>query len=261
MKLTLLEIVQDILNDLNSDSVNSINDTEESLQAAQIVKTTYLEMMADRDWPHLRSLIQLNAVSDTARPTYLQLPVNVRRLDIIKYNKRKSTDTKDKFEDVKYQEPDSFLRLVNSRDESQATIVEATDSSGVKIKVYNDRAPQYWTSFDDEYIVMDAYDSAVDSTLQASKTQCVAYVDPSWSNLDTAIPDLPSEAFPSLLAEAKSTAFVMLKEVANEKAEQKSRRQRQWLSRNSWRAKGGIRTPDYGRKARFSYRSSLFNKD
>jgi len=40
-KMTVLEIVQDILNDIDGDEVNSIDDTLESEQVAQIVKSTY----------------------------------------------------------------------------------------------------------------------------------------------------------------------------------------------------------------------------
>lgn len=259
MKMSVLEIVQDILTSMNSDAVNSISDTVESQAVAQIVKTVYFEMMANRNWPHLKELDQLESVSDTARKTHLKLPVTVRELESFKYNKRKSTDTKDKFEDVTYKYPTDFLDIVNARNESESNIEYQTDASGVQIKVYTDRAPQYWTSFDDEYIVTDAIDTSVDTTLNGSKTQILCYKDPTWTHEDTFVPDLPSEAFPSLLSEAKSTAFIDVKEVANEKAEQKATRQRRWLSRKAWRAHGGIRTPNYGRKQRSQ--SSLFDKN
>lgn len=40
-KRTLLDIVQEILNDMDSDEVTSINDTIESLQVANIVRSCY----------------------------------------------------------------------------------------------------------------------------------------------------------------------------------------------------------------------------
>ena len=42
MKMTLIELVQDVLNDLDSDEVNHIDDTIEAQQVAQIIKTSYL---------------------------------------------------------------------------------------------------------------------------------------------------------------------------------------------------------------------------
>ena len=262
MKMSLLEIVQDILNDMNSDAVNSINDTIESQSVAQIVKSTYLEMMSNRNWAHLKALEQLNSVSDTTRKTHLQLPDSLREIEMLKYNKRKSTDTKDKFEDVTFLYPENFLEVINGRNESESNVEYQTDASGVQLKIRTDHAPTYWTTFDDEYIVMDALDTAVDTTLQGSKTQIVGYTDPTWTHEDTHVPDLPSEAFASLLAEAKSTAFVMVKEVANEKAEQKSTRQRRWLARKNWRAHGGIRRVNYGRRStRGSTHNPLLDKN
>lgn len=55
-KLTLLDIVQDILSDMDSDTVNSITDSVESLQIAQIVKTTFFEIITEGEWPHLGGL-------------------------------------------------------------------------------------------------------------------------------------------------------------------------------------------------------------
>ena len=73
-KLTLLEIVQDIMNDMDSDEVNSISDTEESSQIAQIVKTTYFEILGRRDWPHLSKFTNLNSISD-----YLKVFNNINK--------------------------------------------------------------------------------------------------------------------------------------------------------------------------------------
>jgi hypothetical protein len=73
---------------------------------------------------------------------------------------------------------------------------------------------------------------------------------PTWSHVDNAVPNLPEEAFPALVEEAKSTAFLALKQTANQKAEQKASRQQRWLSRKAWSAHGGIRYDDYGRKSR-----------
>ena len=104
--------------------------------------------------------------------------------------------------------------------------------------------------FDDYYLVTDSYDKAVDDTLQKEKTQCLGYLHPTWVHEDDAIPNLPPEAFSALLAEVKSTAFVEVKQMANQKAEQKSARQQRWLSRKAWRVEGGVRYDDYGRKGR-----------
>jgi len=250
MKLTLLEMVQDILNDMDSDNVNSIDDTVEAQQVAQILKTCYHEMMTNRNWPHQRKLVQLEALANPSRPNYLYLPENVKELETFSYDKRKFGEVDPRIDVVKFKEPDDFLRYVSLRKESNDNVIPVTDFSGSTLLIINDTAPTYWTSFDDTYIITDSYDAGVDTTLRKSKTQCLAYVYDSWVHEDDAIPVMPASAFSGYLEEAKSTAFFVIKQMANQKAEQKASRQQRWLSRKAWRAHGGVRYEDYGRKSR-----------
>lgn len=247
-KYTLLELTQSILSDMNSDEVNSVSDTIESLQVAQIVKDTYYEIITEGEWPHLKTLMQLSSSGDADKPTHMSMPDNVQKLELIKYNKRTSSDTVDKFSDVTYMEPEDFLSHIMKRLTSDATVETITDYSGVVLLILNNIAPTYWTSFDNEWIVFDSYDSSLESTLQASKTQCIAFREPTFTISDTFVPDLPSVAFPYLLSEAKSAAFLALKNTANSKEEQRAGRQRRRMSQERWRVGGGITYPDYGRK-------------
>ncbi len=247
-KLTLIEIVNDIANSLDTEPVNSIDDTVESIQIAQIVKSSYFELIANRNWPHLKRTIQLDSVADTAKPTHLQLPVLIKELLSFSYNKLKADSlTRDRFTKLDYIEPDQFLSKVNSRNLENTNVTKVTDFGGAPIYVMNDKQPSYYTSFDDEYIVLDSYDLTIEDTLQSTNTQALVYFEPSWTQGDQFIPELPSEAFPLLIEEAKSTAFVDLKQQANAKTEQKARRQNKWLARKAWRVEGGIGYPNYGR--------------
>lgn len=248
MKKTLFEIVDDILNDLDADKVNSIVDTIEAEQIAQIVKTCYYEMMSNRNWPHLRKLIQLEGIGDTTKPNYLKAPDAIKEMVFFKYEVQKLGDTLPILDTVEFKYQDEFLEMIARRTGDNITQVE--DFSGAKFLIYNDRAPKYWTSFDDEYIVTDSWDSAVDTTLTQSKTQCLAFMFPEWTHEDDFVPDLPAAAFSGLIEEAKSTAFLALKQMANQKAEQKAGRQARWMSRKAWQVQGGVRYPDYGRKGR-----------
>lgn len=249
-KRTVLQMVQDILDSLDSDNVNSINDTEEALQVASLLRRTYEEIISQKaKWPHLREMGQLTASGDSNLPTHMVLADAYTQMEWVKYNKRKATDTRDNYEDVDYLTPEAFMTIINARDSSASDIVSVIDISGITLLVGTDTAPTYWTSFDDEYIVFDSYDSAVDTTLQKTKTQILAYKEAAWSSLDSFVPDLPTEMFSYFLSEATSVAWNEIKQAANAKEEQKSRRQRASMSRKSWRASGGINnTIDYGRK-------------
>ena len=104
-----------------------------------------------------------------------------------------------------------------------------------------------WTSFDDKNLVFDSYNKAVDSTIVAAKVQAHAYVTPTWIMEDDFIPQLPEKAFTLLVEEAKSMAFINLKQMVNEKAEQRARKHDSRLSRSNWVLKGGIKYRNFGR--------------
>jgi len=247
MRMTLLEIVSDILNDMDGDEVNSIDDTVESQQVAQIVKSTYFALMSNRNWPHLRRMISLEASGNPAYPTHMRLADKVKELCFVNYNKVKLNDPRKSYRPVKWIEPDDFIRMGNGRNNTDAHVDIITDYSGIELFIRNDQAPQYFTSFDDEHLVFDSYDSEVDDTLQESKVQAMAYVMPEWTHEDDAYPDLPDEAFTLLLEEAKSRSSLKLKQTQDAKAEQEAGRQNRWLSRKAWKVEGGIEYPNYGR--------------
>lgn len=250
MKKSLLDLTQDILSDMNSDEVSSIVDTVESLQVAQILKSVYEEMMARKNWPHLRTLLALNASGTTSRPTHMAVPATIKEVVQISYDKRKSTDTTSKYQEVDYLDPDAFLRYTNSRNSALTNIDEIVDVSGVRILIKNDTAPTYYTSFDDENVIFDSYDNTVDSTLQSAKSQVLAYVLPTFTLSDAFVPDMPAELFPAYLAEAKSTCFARIKQMPDQKSEQQSRRSMNWNSQRAWQVAGGWRFPDYGRSSK-----------
>lgn len=260
MKMSLIELVQDILNDLDSDEVNSINDTQESAQIAQIVKSTYFALISNRNWPHLKKGISLEAPGTTATPTHMKLSDNVKELSFINYNKARDGETRKKYQSVRWVEPDDFLRATNQRNNDEANIDIITDPSGIELLIRNDQAPTYYTSFNDTHVVFDSYDSAVDDTLQESKVQAQGYVNPVWLPEDDFIPDLPEEAFTLLLEEAKSRASLKLKQTQDVKAEQEAGRQNRWLSRKDWRVHGGIQYPDYGRRGGKMHRDPTFKQ-
>lgn len=258
-KQTVLAMVQDILSDMNDDEVNSITDTLEGLQVAQIIKSTYEELIAGKNWPHLRTLLALTASGDIERPSHMKLPEDIKELEWISYDKKKTGETRIKQDPVQYLDPDAFLRFTNDRDSDDADTKTVTDFSGVKVLIKTDVAPQFWTSFDDINLVFDSFDKVVESTLQSSKTQCMAFILPVFSIIDSHIPNLPAEAFPMLLAEAKSACFARLKEAPDAKSEQQATRQKNWMSRKAWNAAGGIKFPDYGRRGGKGNRAETLN--
>lgn len=247
MKKTLLELTQDILLSLDADEVNSIDDTLEATQVAKIIENTYLNMASNRNWSGQKRLITFNHSGTPEKPTHLKSPEALKELHSFRYNVSK--DGGYEYRDVQYREPDDFLRISSYRKVTDPKVKLVEDFGGTPIMVLTNQPPQYWTTFDDTYIICDAYDSEVDDALKASKTQLHVTLFPIFRMVDDFVPDLPVEAFQALYNEAKSTAFLEVKQAPNQKAEQEARRQQSWLARKEWQLKGGVRYPNYGRRS------------
>ena len=113
MKRNLLDIVQEILSDLDSDEVNSIDDTIESEQVVTILKSTYYAMIANRDWPHTRQALKLSALGDSSKPTHMKIEDNVKTICFINYNKIKQGETRKNYTKLEYLEPEKFIYKTN----------------------------------------------------------------------------------------------------------------------------------------------------
>lgn len=263
-KETLLEIVQEILSDMNADEVNSIADTEESMQVARIVKRTFINLQNDRLWPSNKAIIKLVPYSDSAHPTHMKLQENTQEIDWVKYDISGVGEPVD-YQTVRWCAPEDFVNLVLQRNPSDTNIQTVLEPSGVPLFIQTDHYPTYYTTFDDDTLVFDSFDAAVDSTLQASKIHVFGISEQVFELVDSFVPQIPSKYFPYLVNEAKSTAFLKIKEVFSQKDEQNATRQKSWLSINKRRADRDRRFPDYGRKSpsggrysRHGYRNNHF---
>lgn len=224
MKMNLLGIVQSVLSSMDSDSVNNIGDTVESLQVADTAREVYYELMSYRDWDHLYKWMPLEVLSDNDFPNYLRIPGNVGRVENLRYETTKENETKRSFTTLIYKAPVEFIDIVQGRDSTADNVEVVTDLNGVEMFIRNDHHPRFWTSFDDKHIVTDSYLFGSDDSLQESKNSAWCRVTPSWVSSDEFIPELPEEFFPSYLAEVKSTCHLYFKQQVSQKDEQKARR-------------------------------------
>lgn len=263
-KMTLLDITQEILSDMNSDEVNSIADTVEAMQVATIVKRTYFNILNDRLWPSTKALIKLVPYSDSAHPTHMRLAADSVEIDWVRYDISGAGESPD-YQPMLYKPPHEFVQLLLGRDASDPNTQTVLEPSGVPLFIRTDASPTYYTSFDDETLVFDSFDKTADSTMQASKIHVYGASEPAWLMEDDFVPVMPAKYFPYLVNEAKSTAFLKIKEVFSQKDDQNAQRQKAWLAQHKTRVARESRRPDYGRKAagrgrysRLGYRNNQF---
>lgn len=235
MKMTLLEMTQNILSALDSDEVNSISDTIEALQVAYVIKETFDEQFNNIVVPELRGLIQLNGISDVLKPNYMKVPDAVKDFEWIKYRDDRNNG---KFTDVCYVTPEEFLEMqFQYTSTSDNTFLTTDPVSNVQYYIKTNKSPTYYTSFDDNYIAFDSYDSDYDATLNSSKSAAFGTKEFSFPLEDTFIPPIDSNLFPLLLAEAKSVCFINVKQTGSSKEEQRARRQRVRMQNDQYKAK------------------------
>lgn len=212
MDRSLLELTQSILSDMESEEVNSLGDTVEAQQVAGIIKSVYFEIIVPRYIPEHHQLVTLTALADSTKPTHFTFSggdnKSVSQVRLIKYDKD-TTGTLPSFQRVYYKDPVDFLD--NSVYNTSGVLAVEDPNSGTPLYIRTDRMPSYYTTFDDEFIVMDSYDSSVEATLQESKTQAMARVLPVWTTSDDFVPDLDDEFRPYLLAEARDRCFDLMK--------------------------------------------------
>ena len=244
MKKTLLELVTSILSDMDSEAVNSISDTVEAQQIASVIEDTYYNIIAARNIPEHQQLLKLTSLSSSVRPTHFQYPTNTRDIVDLSYN----IDTQGgvNYQEIHFVEPLEFLKRMPHNNPSNTLIVPDANAN-TSLVVFNDRMPTYYTSFDDLHIVMNAYDSSVESILQASKTRAYGTVYPTFTIADSFVPDLDDTMMPFLLAEAKSTCFSLFKSGSDPKIEQAARRLKSYVQNDMYRTKRPNVRNHYGR--------------
>lgn len=250
-KRTMLKYVQLILSAMDSDEVETYNETVESLQVSDILEQSYFEIIDRRDWEFLKHRTrQLDA--DATSVVSLAIPSDVMHVELIRYYDYDIS----KYKDVTYVAPDAFLIKYQGLDSTQTNIVSATVADGVTINIYNDRAPTEWTSFDESTITFNAYDAAneIDGVSVASSVS-LATIEPAWTAGDSFVPDLPSRMSSLLLNEALSACWLYVKQEANQKAEAIARRQFARMVHLERRAVKDEKVRDYGRKPRYNART------
>ena len=286
MKRTLLDLTQSILASLNSDEVNSIGDTAESLQVAEILRTCYYNMVARNDLPIHDELFQLTASTNSSQPVIMYRPDHIEKITWIKYfnsNVIGSTQT-DQFgafshdlnlditspaigsattapgyEYVTILPVQQFIDHVNrfNSTDSDVGIFEFTPSATESDQTFTfyyktDITPQFCTILQNYYVIFDAFDNTQDSTLQTNKTMCLGQAIPAWQAVDTFVPSLDDQQFPLLLNEAKSLAFYEIKQIPHPKADQETKRQWSAVQKNkaaNTQPSYFDALPDFGRRA------------
>lgn len=275
MKQTLLELTQDILSSMSSDEVNSISDSPESLQVANIVKQKYFDIIARDNLNAHDQPFKLDPSLDETSPVLMYIPEGISHVEWIKYFNSNTTSSSDTipsapgYQYVTMLPIAQFLDMTGAFNPSETNVdsFTFTDTSNGYPGSYtfyykDDKQPSFCTVISNYYVIFDSYDQTQDDTLQSSKSMGFGKVVPVFTMEDTFIPVLDNQQFPLLLAEAKSLAFYELKQQPHQLAMQETKRQWSSVSKSkniNDRPTAFDSIPNYGRHGRgFRSATSMF---
>lgn len=269
MKFTLLEIVQDILNDISGDEVDSIADTTEATQIANIVRSTYFHLISQVSLPEHKTLFSLDETSSTT-PTIMTLPDDVIRVDWITYDMKYDPgafssgvfdgnvlDTYEgsHYKTIQYLDPGDFFYMTGNRVWDGTTVLSYTFTGSVdthEVKYKTDANPRFYTILEDLYYVFDALDTDISTSyLESALSLCYGLKKPTFTLSDGFTPDLDATEFNWLMEEAKSAASIKLRQVEDPVASRRARRG--WIrsltnKKNAKEESFFNSLPNYGRK-------------
>lgn len=232
MKYTLLETVQLILSAMDSDEVNSISDTTESLQVANMAKSVFYDMCVDMNLPAYSNIFQLEPSLDSTQPTLMTAPTSLlQKIDWVQYNIVDPTigETNANYQFCEYIKLEDFIiRQTGFRNATSGVgeMSVVVQGETFKFMYQTDQFPTYYTTFDDKTYLFNAYRADIDTTLQKSKTLCSGMQYQLFLLQDTFVPALEPTQFSLFINKLKVRAFTELKQQDNKEASAETRRQK-----------------------------------
>lgn len=247
MARTLNYTVQRVLEKLDLDVIDSINDSQDAILVAREAEDTFFDLLSRNEWPERHDLLEVESVSDTNLPTALRLPTKVLSISSLRYDVTTPEDDDSVIKTLEKLDVEDFLELVHSRNTSADEVVTASYKD-IPIYLLNNQAPTYFTTFDNEMLVMDSWISAVETTVQGSKTIARGSFVPVWAHDDDFVIPLDNVTYPLFLSELTAACSVYLNGAQSLEDERRRRLGISRMRRKAFRVDQDLKKNLYGRK-------------
>lgn len=244
---TWLGVCQAIASDIDTLEFNSIADSPEAEQIAQVVLGVYNDLITDIALRDFGGFVE--ATPDPQHIGRIWLKQFATEVDSVELDISADANV-NKYIKLKYLSPDEFLqRFSRMIDGSKPGFVEApADKNGNATYYLNTaRWPEYYTSFDNTTLVIDATKAAY--VLSSSRWRLRSDIAKTVEVIQDELAPigLTPEAERYLVAESRARAFDWIAQEPNAKSEYEARMRKRKLSRKNTRTRSSTRFPDYGR--------------
>ncbi len=246
-KRTILQLVQDLGAGINSDEIDSLDETIEATDIATILKQTLKEVLDRKTWEFMKDKVrQLDVRADgSTELNTLLIPDDVTLIKCLRYK-----DDNGKFYEVQYVQACDFIAKVQSRTVGD-DVLAIVNSDGVELNTLTNIVPQYWTSFDEVSITFDAYNANTgtgnlieDSVIIADVMPVTDFTDPE------AVLNIPERMETLVFNEALVTCNYRIRQIRDPRADRIARRQGISLRENEHTTKKDNKVTRHGRSTR-----------
>lgn len=225
---TLLEIVQEVLTSIDGDEVNSIGDTVEASSVVNVIKACFDAIVTTKEIRELQLPFTLTALGST-KPVLMERPEDIISVNWIKYDVREAGDPYPQWRNIEYLNLKDFLEysqnLPGQLDVDMfGSFIQNINGSNITFYYRKDVAPRFYTTLDDKLILFDGYDSAVESSLQESKTTCFGTYNSEFQKTDGFVIPFDRKTTQQLIEDSKARASIELRQTQNPAAEKVARR-------------------------------------
>ena len=229
MTMNLVDMAERVAQFCNASHIDSINDSDESLRIAQIIKETYETMVLSQEIQTALELFKLQSASNSSLKTTLYLPEDCLTLDIVKY-----TSHQNKIYSPQYLEPMDFISRSLDLDVTRPEVETVVDpESATTYNILNNKDHKYYTQTAYQQIytsssfnitsltnsfqmVFDSYNKDFEDVLQGRHALVYGHTLPEFKLEDDFVPDLQEQQFPVLLSKAKTAADMELRNNFNQ---------------------------------------------
>ncbi len=247
MKRTILKLVQDLGEGINTDEIDALNETEEVVRIQNILKQTVSEVLDRKTWEFMKDKVRQldDRLPGSNQLNILLIPDDVTLIKCLRYK-----DGNGKFYDVTYLQACDFIEKVQSRTIGD-NVIAITNSDGVDLNTRTNVVPQYWTSFDETTITFDAYNSITGNGNLIADSVIIADVMPVTDFDDPiAVLNLPERMETLIFNEALVTCNYRIRQTRDPRADRVARRQGISLRENEHKTKKDKKVRRYGRSTR-----------